>query len=236
MRALVLHAAGDARIEDRPDPAPPGPGDVTLRVVRAGLCGTDATEYAAGPVMTPLTHPPPGQWRPRVRSCSVTSSSASSRTPGRRSERRGRRPGGRGRGRVVRPVRLVPARPDQPLRLLLDVRPVGRRRPDRAHHRPGGDAPPGRPARLRRQRRAGPAPGGRSARRRPQPHPRRGRRRRARRRGDRLVHRRRRPGGRRRRGRGGRRRPGAPRRRDPARRRPTPSTPARPTRWKPCGS
>ena len=24
MRALVLHAAGDARIEDRPDPEPPG--------------------------------------------------------------------------------------------------------------------------------------------------------------------------------------------------------------------
>ena len=68
MRALVLHAAGDARIEDRPDPAPPGPGDVTLRVVRAGLCGTDATEYAAGPVMTPLTkrHPASGVQGPVV--------------------------------------------------------------------------------------------------------------------------------------------------------------------------
>lgn len=68
MKALVLHAAGDARIEDRPDPEPPGPGDVTLRIVRAGLCGTDATEYAAGPVMTPLStrHPNSGVQGPVV--------------------------------------------------------------------------------------------------------------------------------------------------------------------------
>ena len=68
MKALVLHAPGDARIEDRPDPEPPGPGDVTLRVVRAGLCGTDASEYAAGPVMTPLTtrHPNSGVLGPVV--------------------------------------------------------------------------------------------------------------------------------------------------------------------------
>jgi (R,R)-butanediol dehydrogenase / meso-butanediol dehydrogenase / diacetyl reductase len=68
MKALVLHAAGDARIEERPDPAPPGPGDVTLTVVRAGLCGTDASEYAAGPVMTPLAkrHPASGVEGPVV--------------------------------------------------------------------------------------------------------------------------------------------------------------------------
>ena len=59
MKALVLYAPGDARIEDRPDPEPPGPGDVTLKVLRTGLCGTDASEYAAGPVMTPLTAPHP---------------------------------------------------------------------------------------------------------------------------------------------------------------------------------
>jgi (R,R)-butanediol dehydrogenase/meso-butanediol dehydrogenase/diacetyl reductase len=68
VRALVLHAAGDARIEERPDPAPPGPGDATVRVVRVGLCGTDATEYAAGPVLTPLTrrHPATGVLGPVV--------------------------------------------------------------------------------------------------------------------------------------------------------------------------
>jgi (R,R)-butanediol dehydrogenase / meso-butanediol dehydrogenase / diacetyl reductase len=68
VRALVLHAAGDARIQDRPEPPDPGPGDALLRVVRAGLCGTDATEYAAGPVMTPLTtrHPNSGVQGPVV--------------------------------------------------------------------------------------------------------------------------------------------------------------------------
>ncbi len=68
MRALVLHAPGDARIEERPDPRPPGPGEVTLRVLRAGLCGTDATEYAAGPVLTPLLkrHPVSGVQGPVV--------------------------------------------------------------------------------------------------------------------------------------------------------------------------
>jgi (R,R)-butanediol dehydrogenase/meso-butanediol dehydrogenase/diacetyl reductase len=68
VKALVLHAAGDARIEERPEPPLPGPGEARLRVVRAGLCGTDATEFAAGPVMTPLQrrHPASGVQGPVV--------------------------------------------------------------------------------------------------------------------------------------------------------------------------
>ncbi len=68
MKALVLHTAGDARIEERPEPDAPGPGEVRLRVLRVGLCGTDATEFAAGPVMTPLAsrHPNSGQLGPVV--------------------------------------------------------------------------------------------------------------------------------------------------------------------------
>ena len=68
MRAAVLYAAGDARIEDRPEQPAPGPAEVTLRIVRSGLCGTDATEYAAGPVLTPLTrrHPATGRLGPIV--------------------------------------------------------------------------------------------------------------------------------------------------------------------------
>jgi (R,R)-butanediol dehydrogenase / meso-butanediol dehydrogenase / diacetyl reductase len=68
VRALVLHAARDARIEERPEPAAPGPDEVRLRVVRTGLCGTDATEFAAGPVLTPLTtrHPATGVLGPVV--------------------------------------------------------------------------------------------------------------------------------------------------------------------------
>jgi (R,R)-butanediol dehydrogenase/meso-butanediol dehydrogenase/diacetyl reductase len=60
MKALVLHAAGDARIEERPEPVRPGPDEVTLRVLRAGLCGSDATEYSIGPVLTPLRQRHPG--------------------------------------------------------------------------------------------------------------------------------------------------------------------------------
>lgn len=68
MKALVLHAAGDARIEERPEPSAPGPAEVQLRVLRVGLCGTDATEFSAGPMMTPLErrHPNSGQLGPVV--------------------------------------------------------------------------------------------------------------------------------------------------------------------------
>jgi (R,R)-butanediol dehydrogenase/meso-butanediol dehydrogenase/diacetyl reductase len=68
MKAVVLHAAGDVRIEERPDAPAPGPGEVRLRVTRVGLCGTDASEYAAGPMMTPLKtrHPNSGVLGPVV--------------------------------------------------------------------------------------------------------------------------------------------------------------------------
>ncbi|TQS43407.1 zinc-dependent alcohol dehydrogenase [Cryptosporangium phraense] len=59
MKALVLHAAGDARLEERPEPPAPRSDEVTLRIVRAGLCGTDGSEFAAGPIMTPLEKPHP---------------------------------------------------------------------------------------------------------------------------------------------------------------------------------
>lgn len=51
MRAAVLHAAGDLRVEERPVPSP-GPGEVLVRVAVCGVCGTDATEYDRGPVLT----------------------------------------------------------------------------------------------------------------------------------------------------------------------------------------
>jgi len=51
MRAAVLHAAGDLRVEDREVPSP-GPGEVLVRVAVCGVCGTDATEYDRGPVLT----------------------------------------------------------------------------------------------------------------------------------------------------------------------------------------
>lgn len=62
MRALVLHSAGDARVEERDEPPAPRPNEVTLSILRSGLCGTDASEFLAGPVLTPLTraHPVTG--------------------------------------------------------------------------------------------------------------------------------------------------------------------------------
>jgi (R,R)-butanediol dehydrogenase/meso-butanediol dehydrogenase/diacetyl reductase len=45
MRAAVYHGPGDVRITDIPRPEP-GPGEVLVRVGTAGICGTDAAEYA----------------------------------------------------------------------------------------------------------------------------------------------------------------------------------------------
>lgn len=53
MRAAVLHARRDLRVEEvaRPDPER---GELLLEIEVGGICGTDAHEYAAGPVMFPL--------------------------------------------------------------------------------------------------------------------------------------------------------------------------------------
>ncbi len=40
MRALRLHAAGELRLHEEPDPEP-GPGEVVVRVGGVGLCGSD---------------------------------------------------------------------------------------------------------------------------------------------------------------------------------------------------
>jgi (R,R)-butanediol dehydrogenase/meso-butanediol dehydrogenase/diacetyl reductase len=67
MRAAVLHAPGDLRLEERPCPTP-RPGEVLLAVTYNGLCGTDITEFTKGPMMVPLTtrHPGSGHVGPTV--------------------------------------------------------------------------------------------------------------------------------------------------------------------------
>lgn len=57
MRAAVFHGRGDVRVEDVPKPVGPRPGEVILDVMRAAICGTDATEWAVGPKMISLDHP-----------------------------------------------------------------------------------------------------------------------------------------------------------------------------------
>ena len=52
MRAAVLHAVGDLRVEDRPIPEP-GPGEALVRVTVCGVCGTDAVELDRGLLSQP---------------------------------------------------------------------------------------------------------------------------------------------------------------------------------------
>ncbi|HET7900261.1 MAG TPA: alcohol dehydrogenase catalytic domain-containing protein [Candidatus Nanopelagicales bacterium] len=59
MRAGVLHAPYDLRVEEVREPEPAS-SDVIVEVLYNGLCGTDATEYSKGPMMVPLHRPHPG--------------------------------------------------------------------------------------------------------------------------------------------------------------------------------
>jgi L-idonate 5-dehydrogenase len=47
MRAIVIHAARDLRVEDRPDEVP-GPGQLRLRLATGGVCGSDLHYYNHG--------------------------------------------------------------------------------------------------------------------------------------------------------------------------------------------
>lgn len=67
MRAAVYHGAHDVRITEVPDPDPHA-GEVLLRVLRSGMCGTDATEWKSGPRTFPVdrVHPVTGHGGPMV--------------------------------------------------------------------------------------------------------------------------------------------------------------------------
>src|SRR5690349_4655837 len=45
MRATVMYAAGDVRVEDVPDAGIVEPSDVVVRVTRAAICGSDLWPY-----------------------------------------------------------------------------------------------------------------------------------------------------------------------------------------------
>ena len=67
MRALRFHAARDLRIEQVAEPPAPGAGEVVVRVVTCGICGTDLHEYVAGPIVTPVEpHPLTGAQNPQI--------------------------------------------------------------------------------------------------------------------------------------------------------------------------
>jgi L-iditol 2-dehydrogenase len=46
MKGARLHGPRDIRVENLPDPPPPGRGEVLLRVTAAGICGSDLHSYA----------------------------------------------------------------------------------------------------------------------------------------------------------------------------------------------
>jgi (R,R)-butanediol dehydrogenase/meso-butanediol dehydrogenase/diacetyl reductase len=67
MKAAVYYGEHDVRVEDRPMPVR-GEGEALLRVVRSGMCGTDATEWRAGPILFPVNrvHPVTGHTGPMI--------------------------------------------------------------------------------------------------------------------------------------------------------------------------
>ena len=67
MIAAVYHSSGDVRVESLDVPVA-GPGEVLLKVLRSGICGTDASEYKSGPKIFPTQapHPNSGHFGPMV--------------------------------------------------------------------------------------------------------------------------------------------------------------------------
>ena len=68
MRAAVYYGHHDVRIEERPVPVR-GEGEALIRVLRSGMCGTDATEWRSGPHLFPVTgapHPVSGHVGPLI--------------------------------------------------------------------------------------------------------------------------------------------------------------------------
>ena len=67
MKAAVYHAAGDVRIEERDVPTPVA-GEALIKVLRSGMCGTDASEYKSGPKIfaTQTQHPVSGHHGPMI--------------------------------------------------------------------------------------------------------------------------------------------------------------------------
>jgi (R,R)-butanediol dehydrogenase/meso-butanediol dehydrogenase/diacetyl reductase len=67
MKSLRFHAANDLRIEDIAAPPLPGPGQVLVKVMQCGICGSDLHEYTHGPQLVPTKpHPFTNAMAPQV--------------------------------------------------------------------------------------------------------------------------------------------------------------------------
>jgi len=51
VKAAVYRGPGSVATEDYPEPGDPRPGQLVLRINRAAICGTDASEWAHGPLL-----------------------------------------------------------------------------------------------------------------------------------------------------------------------------------------
>lgn len=66
MRAAVFYGREDLRLEEVPEPSP-GHGDVKLRILYNGICGSDLHEYYDGPITTRVEpHPLTGVKNPVI--------------------------------------------------------------------------------------------------------------------------------------------------------------------------
>jgi (R,R)-butanediol dehydrogenase / meso-butanediol dehydrogenase / diacetyl reductase len=67
MRALRFHGARELSVDDVKEPGEPGSGQVLLRPLMCGICGTDLHEYTDGPIVTPASpHPLTGAELPQI--------------------------------------------------------------------------------------------------------------------------------------------------------------------------
>jgi (R,R)-butanediol dehydrogenase/meso-butanediol dehydrogenase/diacetyl reductase len=67
MRALRFHGERKLYVEEVTPPGAPGPGEVLLRPVMCGICGTDLHEYTNGPIVVPASpHPLTGASIPQI--------------------------------------------------------------------------------------------------------------------------------------------------------------------------
>ena len=142
MAAAVYHGRGDVRIETRPIPIATE-GQALVKVLRSGICGTDATEWKSGPIMFPIDRPHPvsGHHGPLVIGHEFVGEIVD--LPAARStDSPSATDVASGAGVSCGECAAVPRGPDEPLRPLRDTRPQHRRRSRRVRRRRHLDARP----------------------------------------------------------------------------------------------
>jgi (R,R)-butanediol dehydrogenase/meso-butanediol dehydrogenase/diacetyl reductase len=63
LQAAVYYGGQDVRVQEWPEPEPPGLGEVQIAVSLAGICGTDLEEFLTGPHLIPIARPHPASGR-----------------------------------------------------------------------------------------------------------------------------------------------------------------------------